>query len=93
MLELEEVDRTAFVQLLAPENRPELRSGAGDVMDRIVDLRAVGLESQRAADQVVDERAAVAGACAKREQQRDPQHDVPGAHRLTRSRRPHVGGS
>jgi N-acetylmuramoyl-L-alanine amidase len=30
VLELEEVDRTAFVQLLAPENRPELRPGIAD---------------------------------------------------------------
>jgi N-acetylmuramoyl-L-alanine amidase len=30
VLELEEVDRTAFVQLLAPENRPELRPAIAD---------------------------------------------------------------
>jgi N-acetylmuramoyl-L-alanine amidase len=30
VLELEEVDRTAFVQLLAPENRPELRPAVAD---------------------------------------------------------------
>ena len=30
VIELEEVDRTAFVQLLAPENRPELRPAIAD---------------------------------------------------------------
>ena len=30
VLELEEVDRTAFVQMLAPENRPELRPAIAD---------------------------------------------------------------
>jgi N-acetylmuramoyl-L-alanine amidase len=30
VIEFEEVDRTAFVQLLAPENRPELRPGIAD---------------------------------------------------------------
>lgn len=30
VLELEEVDRTAFVQALAPENRPELRPGIAE---------------------------------------------------------------
>jgi N-acetylmuramoyl-L-alanine amidase len=33
VLELEEVDRTAFVQLLAPENRPELRPAIADAKD------------------------------------------------------------
>ena len=30
VLELDEVDRTAFVQALAPENRPELRPAVAD---------------------------------------------------------------
>ena len=34
VLELEEVDRTAFVQLLAPENRPELRPAIADCQCR-----------------------------------------------------------
>ena len=33
VLDLEEVDRTTFVQLLAPENRPELRPAIADAKD------------------------------------------------------------
>src|SRR5947199_5824722 len=36
VLEFEEVDRTAFVQLLAPENRPELRPAIADANAAVV---------------------------------------------------------
>ena len=36
VLELEEVDRTAFVQSLAPENRPELRPGIAEANAAVV---------------------------------------------------------
>ena len=40
VLELEEVDRTAFVQLLAPENRPELRPGIAEANAAVVPANA-----------------------------------------------------
>jgi N-acetylmuramoyl-L-alanine amidase len=40
VLELEEVDRTAFVQLLAPENRPELRPAIAEANTAVVPATA-----------------------------------------------------
>jgi N-acetylmuramoyl-L-alanine amidase len=40
VLELEEVDRTAFVQSLAPENRPELRPGIAEANAAVVPAAA-----------------------------------------------------
>src|SRR5204863_6393492 len=40
VLELEEVDRTAFVQSLAPENRPELRPGIAQANAAVVPATA-----------------------------------------------------
>ncbi len=40
VLELEEVDRTAFVQSLAVESRPELRSAIADAADAVVPAEA-----------------------------------------------------
>ncbi|MGH6709521.1 MAG: N-acetylmuramoyl-L-alanine amidase [Bradyrhizobium sp.] len=50
VLELEEVDRTAFVQLLAPENRPELRPAIADAN------AAVGSADASAASKAPDPR-------------------------------------
>jgi N-acetylmuramoyl-L-alanine amidase len=40
VLELEEIDRTAFVQALAPENRPELRPGIAEANAAVVKAEA-----------------------------------------------------
>ena len=46
VLELEEVDRTAFVQSLAPENRPELRPGIAEANAAVVPANASAIVSK-----------------------------------------------
>ena len=45
VLELEEVDRTTFVQLLAPESRPELRPAIADTKEAVVSTAPAKLEA------------------------------------------------
>jgi N-acetylmuramoyl-L-alanine amidase len=45
VLELEEVDRTTFVQLLAPESRPELRPAIADTKEAAVSTGPAKLEA------------------------------------------------
>ena len=49
VLELEEVDRTTFVQLLAPESRPELRPAIADANANAAVARADALAAAKAA--------------------------------------------
>ena len=50
VLELEEVDRAAFVQALAPENRPELRPAIADAPPKTVPAAAAPEAVQQKAD-------------------------------------------
>jgi N-acetylmuramoyl-L-alanine amidase len=50
VLELEEVDRTAFVQSLAPENRPELRPAIADANAAVVAPEAAAAKPAAPAD-------------------------------------------
>ncbi|TWB04369.1 N-acetylmuramoyl-L-alanine amidase [Bradyrhizobium stylosanthis] len=50
VLELEEVDRAAFVQALAPENRPELRPAIADVPPKTVPAAPAPEATQQKAD-------------------------------------------
>ncbi|MDE5444061.1 AMIN domain-containing protein [Bradyrhizobium sp. CSA207] len=50
VLELEEVDRAAFVQSLAPENRPELRPAVGEAPPAAVSTAATPEAVQQKAD-------------------------------------------
>jgi N-acetylmuramoyl-L-alanine amidase len=59
VLELEQVDRTGFVQSLAAESRPELRPAIAVAADPVIASRAVAPEPAAAATPAVDLRPVV----------------------------------
>jgi N-acetylmuramoyl-L-alanine amidase len=59
VLELEEVDRTTFVQSLAPESRPELRPAIADTKEAVVSTAPAKLEAPASQSSPSDTRPVI----------------------------------